>query len=375
MHNWRTTVRPLLMFRVLFLALAWGAGCVMSLMSQSGVLAGEPEVANVVLAVHGGTGKPKKDVTPEMDKKYRAALAEALKAGFDALSKPKGSGLDGVETAIRSLEDSPLFNAGKGAVFTFEGRNELDASIMEGKTKRAGAVAGVTVLKNPITAARAVMEKSKHVMMVGRGAEVFATRQGLDVVDPAYFWTEERWKTLQEVWKEAEEAARKQKADDKRSKKGGKRATAVAEFEVRPKPHEWGTVGAVARDKAGNLAAGTSTGGMTGKMFGRVGDSPIVGAGTYADNAAAAVSCTGHGEFFIRFGVAHEIIALMKYKGLSASAAAEEVIQKQLKPIDGEGACIVLDKNGKYSYSYFSDGLYRGYVTADGKVHTALYEE
>jgi beta-aspartyl-peptidase (threonine type) len=322
-------------------------------------LAAEMPVPQVVLAIHGGTGDAKKEMTPELEKVLRADMDRALKAGYESLQKG-GSGLDAVEAAIRVLEDSPNFNAGKGAVFTHEGRNELDASIMEGKTLRAGAVAGVTVVKNPITAARAVMEKSKHVLLMGRGAEVFATKAGLEIVDPAYFWTERRWKDIQKVWKR--EAQQRDNKDPQ------------AEVEAAP-PHSWGTVGAVALDHDNNLAAGTSTGGMTNKMFGRVGDSPIIGAGTYADNGACAVSCTGHGEYFIRFAVAHDIASLVKYKGLNVAQAADEVVQKKLKPAEGEGGVIVLDAKGNYAASFNSEGLYRGYVTRDGKTHVALYEQ
>jgi beta-aspartyl-peptidase (threonine type) len=319
--------------------------------------ASDDVVSDVVLGVHGGTGMDKKDITPELDRQYRAVLTEALKVGKAKLDSG-GSSLDAIEVAIRLMEDSPILNAGRGAVFTRDGRNELDASIMEGAGKRAGAVAGVQVIKNPITAARAVMEKSKHVLFVGRGAEVFASQQGLEIIDPSYFWTEMRWKAIQEFWrKEAEERKRSQGA--------------IEAF----KKIEYGTVGAVARDAQGNLAAGTSTGGMTGKLPGRVGDSPIIGAGTYADNAAAAISCTGHGEFFIRYAVSHEIVAQMKYKNISVRDAAEDVINRQLKDAGGEGAAIALDKSGRFAAAYNSEGLYRGCITKDGKIRVRLYED
>jgi L-asparaginase / beta-aspartyl-peptidase len=325
-------------------------------MSLAAASTDEP-VANVVLAVHGGTGLDKVDMTPELSAKLRAVLKEALQAGERRLKEPGATALDGVEVAIRILEDSPLLNAGRGAVFTHEGRNELDASIMDGKTKKAGAVAGVTVVKNPISAARAVMEQSKHVMMIGRGAEVFATQKGLEIVDPAYFWTEGRWKDIQKVW-EAEK---------------NKRSEVDAPAERRHT--QYGTVGAIARDTAGNLAAGTSTGGMTNKMFGRVGDSPIIGAGTYADNDGAAVSCTGHGEYFIRYSVSHEIVAQVKYKKSSVKDAADDVINRQLKSAGGEGAAIVLSPAGEYAAAYNSEGLYRGWVTASGEIVVRLYED
>lgn len=323
--------------------------------------AADDVVSNVVLGIHGGIGVDKVDMTPDLDKQVRAVLTEALQAGHAKL-KSGGSSLDAVETAIRVMEDSPLLNAGKGAVFTHEGRNELDASIMDGKTKKAGSMAGVTIIKNPITGARAVMEKSKHVMLVGRGAEIFATQQGLDIVDPSYFWTEHRWKAIQAIWKQEAELK-------------NKRGDLPVENLLPAKKSEYGTVGAVALDAAGNLAAGTSTGGMTNKSFGRVGDSPIIGAGTYADNEAAAISCTGHGEFFIRYVVSHEIVAQMKYKGSSAQDASHDVINRQLKDAGGEGAAIVLDKTGRFATAYNSEGLYRACITQDGKIRVRLYEE
>jgi beta-aspartyl-peptidase (threonine type) len=259
-----------------------------------------------------------------------------------------------VEAAIRTMEDNPLFNAGKGAVFTHEGKNELDAAIMDGKTKGAGAVAGVTIIKNPITAARAVMEKSEHVMMVGRGAELFATKMGLEIVDPSYFWTERRWKGLQqELLKEQNKPH--------------------AELAI-PGEKKFGTVGAVAVDSAGNLAAGTSTGGMTNKQYGRVGDAPIIGAGTYAENESCAVSGTGHGEYFIRWTVAHDIAALVKYRGMTVAEAANEVINKKLSREKGEGGVIVLDAKGNFAMTFNSEGMYRGWIGADGVPHIEIYK-
>ncbi len=323
------------------------------LMITPAISAKDDVVDQVVLGIHGGIGIDEKDATPEYRQVVKAGLEAALKAGAERL-KQGGTSLDVVEAAIRVMEDDPVFNAGKGSVFTHEGRNELDASIMEGKTKKAGAVAGVTIVKNPISAARAVMEKSKHVMFVGRGAEIFATKQGLEIVDPAYFWTEPRWKAIQEIWKQEQEKRRS---------------------ELKLKGEAYGTVGAVALDHQGNLAAGTSTGGMTNKMLGRVGDSPIIGAGTYADNDAAAISCTGHGEFFIRFAVAHEIVSQMKYKKVSLQEAAEDVINRQLRDVQGEGGCIVLDRQGRFTTAFNSEGLYRASITKDGKIRIRLYHE
>jgi L-asparaginase / beta-aspartyl-peptidase len=308
----------------------------------------------VVLAVHGGTGMDPKLLTPEMGKSYREGLEEALKVGYAALKS--GSSLDAVEAAVKTLEDNPLFNAGKGSVFTHDGKNELDAAVMDGKTLRAGAVAGVTRVKNPISAARVILEKSPHVMLVGAGADAFAKKEGLEIVDPSYFWTERRWNELQEEFRK-EVLQKKNMAPPAEEKK------------------KKGTVGAVAVDKNGNLAAATSTGGMTNKDSGRVGDTPIIGAGTYADNESCAVSATGHGEFFIRYVVAHDIAALVKYRKLSVTEAAQEVIERKLTPVGGEGGVIVLDAKGHYTGTFNSEGLYRGWATEDGKFHVALYRE
>lgn len=332
-------------------------GVGMSLAST--VMAADEVVPQVVLGIHGGLGVDKKDMTPELDKRVRAGLEAALRAGQQRI-KDGSPALDAVEAAIRVMEDDPTFNAGKGAVFTHELKNELDASVMDGKTKMAGSVAGVTTIKNPISAARAVMEKSKHVMLIGPGAEVFAKAQGLEIVDPTYFRTEHRWKAIQEILKQ--EAEEKKKRSD-----AGPLVPRIPEY--------FGTVGAVARDKNGNLAAGTSTGGMTNKSFGRVGDSPIIGAGTYADNSAAAISCTGHGEYFIRYSVSHEIVAQMKYKPTTGKAAAEDVINRQLKEAGGEGAAIVLDKDGNFTTAYNSEGLYRAWLTSDGKIEVRIFEK
>ncbi len=321
-------------------------------------------VENVVFAIHGGIGLDKVEMTPEIDKRVRTELEQTLRAGFAALNKPNATGLDAVEAAIRLMEDSPQFNAGRGAVFTHDGRNELDASIMEGKTLKAGSVAGVSTVKNPITAARAVMEKSKHVLLVSRGAEAFAAEKGLEIVDPKYFRTEERWQQLQ---KQLEE-------EKKRSNVATGGSPVVVDARLLP-GFSFGTVGAVALDKAGNLSAGTSTGGMSNKRWGRVGDSPIIGAGTYADNEACAVSATGHGEYFIRYSVAHDIVALMKYKELAVNAAADEVIRKKLKAAGGEGGVICLDHRGRFYPSYNTEGMYRGCITRDGQVQVRIFEQ
>ena len=323
----------------------------------------------IMLVIHGGAGTiNRKNMTEEREREYRAALEQALRTGHGVLSKG-GTSLDAVEATVRFMEDSPLFNAGKGAVFTHEGRNELDAAIMEGKNKMAGSVAGVTIIKNPISAARAVMEKSKHVMMAGRGAELFATKMGLEIVDPSYFWTERRWKALQdELLKEQKQsgAAASQPAEKKQH----------AESAPLNEGTKFGTVGAVALDQNGNLAAATSTGGTTNKQFGRIGDSPIIGAGTYADNESCAVSATGAGEYFIRWSVAYDIAARMKYRGLSVRQAADEVINKTLKAVPGaEGGVIALDAKGNFAMPFNSEGMYRGWIGADGVPRVAIYGE
>ena len=310
-----------------------------------------------MLVIHGGAGTiNRKNMTPEREREYRAALEQALRTGQGVLAKG-GTSLDAVEATVRFMEDSPLFNAGKGAVFTHDGKNELDASIMNGKTRAAGSVAGVTIIKNPISAARAVMERSKHVMMTGRGAELFATKMGLEIVDPSYFWTERRWKSLQEEL--LKEQAEKPQA-----------ALAVAD------ENRFGTVGAVALDQSGNLAAATSTGGTTNKMYGRIGDAPIIGAGTYADNATCAVSATGAGEYFIRWTVAYDIAALMKYRGMSVQDAADQVVNKTLKAVpDAEGGVIALDAKGNFATPFNSEGMYRGWIGPDGVPHVEIYRD
>jgi len=315
----------------------------------------ETKTNRAMLVIHGGAGTiTRATMTPEMETQYRAALEQALRTGHGVLARG-GTSIDAVEATIRVLEDNPLFNAGKGAVFTHDGRNELDAAIMDGKTKKAGAVAGVTIIRNPISAARAVMEKSPHVMMAGRGAELFATKMGLEIVDPSYFWTEKRWKALQqELLKEQPQAQ--------------------PHSELQPvEPKKYGTVGAVAVDGNGNLAAGTSTGGTTNKQFGRIGDSPIIGAGTYAENESCAISASGVGEYFIRWTVAYDIAALMKYRGMSVADAANEVINKKL-PAEGEGGVIALDRNGHFAMTFNSEGMYRGWIGADGVPHVLIYK-
>jgi beta-aspartyl-peptidase (threonine type) len=310
--------------------------------------------------IHGGAGTIERGrMTPEREKAYRDKLSEALLAGFGVLQKGGGC-LDAVVAAITLMEDSPLFNAGKGAVFTSAGTNELDSSIMDGRTLKAGAVAGLKRVKNPILLARLVMEQSPHVMLTGEGAETFAVQKGVELVDPKYFYTEERWQQLQRI-KEAEKNPPPKKSGLERGTSG---------FEE----HKFGTVGAVCLDRAGNLGAGTSTGGMTNKRFGRVGDSPIIGAGTYADNETCAVSCTGDGEYFIRTVVAHEISAMMRYGGKTVEQAAAAAIEKVGK-IGGTGGLIALDRRGNFSTPFNTSGMYRGWIGADGQPHVGIYKD
>jgi L-asparaginase / beta-aspartyl-peptidase len=306
------------------------------------------------LVIHTGAGAFTLASLGDRREPMRAAMMQALSAGHRVLSGG-GSSLDAVEAAIIVLEDSPLFNAGKGAVFTHEGTNELDASIMDGESHRAGAVAGVKRIKNPIRLARLVMEKSPHVMLTGDGAEAFAADQGgIEFVDPKYFYTDRAWDALQ-------------RALDEERQKTSTGASARPAMERDAPGAYFGTVGAVALDRRGNLAAGTSTGGMTNKRFGRVGDSPIVGAGTYASNESCAISSTGHGEFFIRYTVARDICARVEYKSMSVQGAADEVVQQVLKKAGGEGGVIGLDRAGNVAMSFNSTGMSRGYVGPDGK--------
>jgi beta-aspartyl-peptidase (threonine type) len=306
------------------------------------------------LVIHTGAGNFTLESLGDRREPMRAAMTAALEAGYEVLSGG-GSGLDAVQAALVLLEDSPHFNAGKGAVFTHEGTHELDASIMDGATRKAGAVAGVTRIKNPIRLARLVMEKSPHVMLTGAGAEAFAADQGgIEFVENGYFRTERAWQALQRALDE----------ERQRVKKG---ASAHPVMEKDAPSAYFGTVGAVALDRLGNLAAGTSTGGMTNKRFGRVGDSPIVGAGTYASNDSCAISATGHGEYFIRYTVAHDICARVQYTGLGVQAAADEVVLKVLRAAGGEGGVIGLDRAGNVALSFNVTGMGRGYVGPEGK--------
>lgn len=316
------------------------------------------------IAIHGGAGVIRREtLSPEREAEYRAKLAEALTAGHTVLARG-GTSLDAVEAAIRILEDSPLFNAGRGAVFTAAGTNELDAAVMDGRTLGAGAVAGLTHVKNPITLARAVMEHSPHVMMIGAGAEQFARERRVELVAPEYFRTEGRWRALQRI------------QEEERARAAGDTARTQALLrEAGPDDRKFGTVGAVALDRYGNLAAGTSTGGMTNKRWGRVGDVPIIGAGTYASNASCAVSATGHGEFFIRNTVARDICALVEYRGMSLEAAGDEVVMRRLVQQGGEGGVIAMDPQGNVAMPFNSPGMYRGLVGPDGRPEVAIFRD
>ncbi|MGZ2368404.1 isoaspartyl peptidase/L-asparaginase family protein [Ancylomarina sp. YFZ004] len=300
---------------------------------------------NYTIVIHGAAGSIlKKNMSFEKEAAYRAKLKQALHVG-DSILKNGGICLDAVEQVIHVMEDSPLFNAGKGAVFTNDGHNELDASIMNGSDLNAGAVAGVRDIRNPISAAREVMEKSAHVMLSGKGASLFAKEQGLEIVDPSYFYTQKRWESL----KKLQNKKRKPTQSDKH-----------------------GTVGCVVLDSYGNLAAGTSTGGMTNKKYGRIGDSPIIGAGTYANNQTCAVSCTGHGEYYIRLAFARDISAQMEYLNKTVKAACESEIQK-LTDLNGTGGVIAVDKQGNVAMEFNTDGMYRGYIKSNGDSYIGIY--
>lgn len=331
------------------------------------------DMKKYVLVIHGGAGAiRKKNMTPEKEAAYHAKLNEALLAG-QAVLDTGGHATDAVQAAIMVMENSPLFNAGKGAVFTNAETNEMDASMMDGRDRNAGAVSGVTKIKNPILGARAVLDHSNHVMLSGEGANAFAKKQGLEMVDPSYFKDEIRLKQLRKV-KSREDAQLDHDSDQ------GDMPSDSSEIEFHYDSDidlnkKYGTVGCVALDMHGNLAAGTSTGGMTNKRYGRIGDSPIIGAGTWADNNTCAVSSTGHGEFFIRWAVAYDIAALMEYKGLSLAEAADLVINKKLEEVDGRGGVIAVDKDGNIAMPFNTRGMYRGYLKSSGEKEVMIYKK
>lgn len=317
------------------------------------------------IVVHGGAGViERKDLSAEQEAAYRAAMTRAVQAGSDVLAKG-GSALDAVEATVGVMEDDPLFNAGRGAVFTAGGRNELDAAIMDGKTLAAGAVAGVTRTRHPISLARRVMEQSPHVMLISSGADTFSQAQGLEQVDPAWFYTDRRWSALEKFLKS--------KGLTMPQKPPGARDPGQAGLAHDEGKH--GTVGVAALDRNGNVAAGTSTGGTTGKRWGRVGDSPIIGAGTYASNGSCAVSATGTGEYFIRLTVAREICSLVEHKRMRLQAAADEVIQKRLTAIGGDGGIIALAPDGQIAWSFNTSGMYRARTAEGQPVTIAIYKD
>ena len=328
------------------------------------------------IAIHGGAGViERKDLSPAQEKAYREALQRAVDKG-SAILKNGGSSLDAVEAVIRDLEDDPLFNAGRGAVFTAEGRNELDASIMDGRTLAAGSVAGVTTVRHPISLARKVMQDSPHVMMIGAGAEAFARTAGLELVEPSFFFTERRWRSLvRELTKRGWPIP---------SRPAGAPPPTAANDTAPLDEKKYGTVGVAALDQQGNLAAGTSTGGTTAKRWGRVGDAPIIGAGTYADNRSCAVSATGTGEFFIRLTVAREICALVQYRGMPLQAAADEVVRTRLTamphgtgPADPkpEGGVIAVSRDGDIAFSMNTSGMYRGSAAWNRPTRVAIFAD
>jgi len=314
---------------------------------------------NFGIVIHGGAGTIKREnLTPELETAYKDKLAEAINVGHTIL-KNGGTSVEAVEKTIHILENSPLFNAGKGAVFTNQETNELDASVMDGSTLKAGAVAGVQTIKNPISLAIEVMNNSPHVLLSGSGAEHFAKEKNLEIVDPDYFYTDKRYKSLQKKKKELEKTSNK----------------TITSYDPMINDSKFGTVGCAALDQQGNLAAGTSTGGMTNKKWNRIGDSPIIGAGTYANNATCAVSSTGHGEYFIRAVVAHDISAMMEYKEISLQEAAQEIIQNKLTKLGGSGGIIAIDHSGNIAMEFNTLGMYRATMNANGELTIGIYKE
>jgi beta-aspartyl-peptidase (threonine type) len=321
------------------------------------------------IVLHGGAGViERSSMTPEAEKQYRAGIKTALDAAAAVLDKG-GSAMDAVETAIKMMEDDPQFNAGRGAVFAADGTNQLDAAIMDGKTMQAGAVADVRTTRHPISLARAVMEQSPHVFLVGSGADAFASHVHLEQVPPSFFFTEHRWQQLVE-------ALKKEGSPIPPRPEGAPPApTKPQAFVETPDNHKYGTVGVVALDRAGNVAAGTSTGGTTAKRWNRVGDTPVIGAGTYAANDSCAVSGTGVGEYFIRLTVARTICALVQYKGMSLQAAADEVVQKQLVALHGDGGIIALTPDGQLAWSFNTPGMFRAKLAEGGTAQIGIYRD
>lgn len=315
-------------------------------------------IQNFGIVIHGGAGTIlKENMSDSLEQAYKEKLEEAIRTGHEILANG-GTAVEAVQRTINVMENSPLFNSAKGAVFTNDGKNELDASIMDGETLNAGAVAGVTNVKNPINLAYEVMVNSEHVLLSGKGAEQFAKEQGLEIVDPEYFYTQKRFRAMERA---------RERENDKNNK--------TAFYDPLVKDEKFGTVGCAALDKNGNLAAGTSTGGMSNKKYNRIGDSPIIGAGTYANNKTCAVSSTGWGEYFIRGVVAYDISALMEYKGLSLQEAAREVIQKKLPELGGDGGIVAIDNKGNVSMEFNTAGMYRATMNTKGDLKIGIYEK
>ena len=344
-------------------------GIVLGAMMTGSVMGAAQQAHKWAILVHGGAGViERKSMTPQMEAEYRAGMKKATEAGAQVLERG-GSSLDAVEAVIRILEDDPNFNAGRGAVFTADGKNELDAAIMDGATLKAGAVAEVTKTRHPISLARTVMEKSPHVFLVGAGADAFSKQSGLEQVEPSYFFTERRWQSLiKQLQKEGSPIPPRPAGAPRAPKEP------VAELES-PDAHKYGTVGVAALDHVGNLAAGTSTGGTQAKRWGRVGDSPVIGAGTYASNRSCAVSATGTGEYFIRLTVARTVCALVEYKGYGLQQAADEVIHKQLDALHGDGGLIAIAPDGQMVWSFNTPGMFRAKMAEGGSMEMGIYSD
>ena len=331
--------------------------------------AAKPGAHRWAIVLHGGAGViERSSMTPQAEAAYRAGLRHAIETGGAVLDRG-GSAVDAIEAAIKTLEDNPLFNAGKGAVFAADGTNQMDAAMMDGATMKAGAVADVEHTKNPISAAKAVMQKSPYVLLVGKGADAFAAHEGLQQEPQSYFFTERRWESL------VRELQREHLPVPPRPKGAPPAPAKPLAFLETPDNHKYGTVGMVALDKYGNIAAGTSTGGLTAKRWDRVGDSPLIGAGTYASNQSCAVSGTGIGEYFIRYTVARTICALVQYKGMKLQAAADEVVQHQLVAVHGDGGVIAITPDGQMAWSFNTPGMFRARLVEGGKPQIAIYRD
>ncbi len=345
------------------------SGAIMVTTLAAASAAQKPQTHPWAIVIHGGAGIIERaSMDPKTDAAYRASLTQATKAGAEVLDRG-GSSLDAIEAAIHILEDDPLFNAGRGADFAADGKNELDAAIMDGSNLKAGAVAVVTRTRHPISLARAVMEKSHHVLLVGPGADEFSVYAGLEQVDPSFFFTERRWQSLVRQLKKEGLPVPPRPA-------GAPPAPPVPVAEIEsPDAHKYGTVGVVALDRQGNVAAGTSTGGTQAKRWGRVGDSPIIGAGTYASNQSCAVSATGTGEYFIRLTVAREVCALVEYKGMSLQQAVDQVIHTELTAIHGDGGVIAIAPDGQMAWSFNTPGMYRAKQAEGGKMEIGIFND